>query len=119
MCRRCGEQDKRGSSKVRRARRQRLLEGAGHSSHGGNGFVTACWWCGRLVGQRRGYMPLPNGGRMLIERMEQDRISRRGWYSLYNLVAACHGCNWERFLDELRMRAVEIPDGCEHGPVTT
>lgn len=115
MCRTCGEPDLRGSAARRRGRRKRLLEGAGPGGVG-NGTITVCFWCDVLLGDRRGYLAvtLPDGThkRLPILRLEQDRLQAGGPYSLYNLVPACGPCNRARTYDR-----VEIPDGCEYGPV--
>lgn len=98
MCRKCGEPDRRGSSKVRRHRRKRLLEGAG-GSYGGNGVITVCAWCHCLLGEHAGYLAV-GGRRLPIRRLEQDRIMPGGPYALYNLVPACGPCNKGRAYDE-------------------
>lgn len=95
---------------MRRHRRKRLLEGAGAASHGGNGVITACLWCGVLLGDKPGRLVV--GGRALrIERLEQDRLMPGGPYALYNLVASCPRCNKARTYTER-----ELPDGCLFGP---
>ena len=109
MCRKCGEPDRRGSSKVRRHRRKRLLEGAGGANLGGNGVITACIWCFCLLGDRAGYLAV-GGRRIPVLRMEQDRLMPGGPYSLYNLGPACPKCNKARAYDQ-----VEFPDGCWFG----
>lgn len=116
MCRKCGESDRRGSSKVRRQRRRRLLEGAGGVTTGGNGVITACVWCGHLVGDIPGHLRVVIDGRvrhLRIRKLEQDRIRAGGPYSLWNLAAACGQCNRARVYDDL-----EIIDGCLYGPST-
>lgn len=111
MCRKCGENDKRGSARDRRNRRTRLLEGKGAASNGGNGVITTCVWCDVLLGERVGYLSV-DGRRLKIERLEQDRLTPGGPYALWNLVAACESCNKARTYERRN-----IPEGCEYGPV--
>jgi hypothetical protein len=89
MCRRCGEPDRRGSSRDRRARKQWLL------TRFGDGINCPCFWCGR---------PLS------LFTLQQDRLVAGGPYRRDNLVPACAGCNIARNGDG-------IPDGCLYGPV--
>lgn len=115
MCRRCGEPDRRGSAEIRRRRRRALLRGL-HNSFGGNGVITVCVWCGVLVAEHAGYLPvvLPGGRvqRLPIRKLEQDRLRGHGSpYSLWNLVPACGPCNKARTYD-----MYEIPPGCPFGP---
>ena len=103
MCRRCGEPDRRGSAEDRRRRRSRML------SEYGNGVVCPCWWCGTLLGVRRGYLTTP-AGRLAIHRLEQDRLIPGGSYAYDNVVPACRSCNHARAVDQQQWA-----DGCDFG----
>lgn len=89
MCRRCGEPDKRGSAKSRRARKRWLL------ATFGDGETCPCTWCGRDL---------------TFHAVQQDRIIPGGPYRRDNLIPACADCNIARSNDR-------IPEGCEYGPV--
>jgi hypothetical protein len=89
MCRRCGEPDRRGNTRNRRARKQWLL------AKFGNGIECPCTWCGTTL---------------TFATLQQDRIVPGGPYRRDNLVPACGKCNIARNL-------FNIPDGCEYGPV--
>jgi hypothetical protein len=89
MCRRCGEPDRRGFARDRRARKQRLLDKFG------NGVECPCTWCGTTL---------------TWATLQQDRIVPGGPYRRDNLAPSCGPCNIAR-------RLFDIPDGCEYGPV--
>lgn len=85
MCRRCGEPDRRGSTRNRRARRAWLLSPA--SLHGGDGQRVPCFnsdSCGTWLTDQT---------------LEVDRIIpawRGGSYRRENIRPACGPCNRER-----------------------
>ena len=89
MCRRCGEPDRRGKARDRRARKHWLL------ATFGDGAECPCFWCGT---------PLS------MATLQQDRLVAGGPYRRDNIVPACARCNIAR-------HGHEIPDGCEYGPV--
>ncbi len=91
MCRRCGEPDRRGKARDRRARKAWLL------TTFGDGHTCPCYWC---------KSPLT------AFTLQQDRLNPGGPYRRDNLVPACARCNIAR-------NAHRIPDGCEYGPVAT
>ena len=83
MCRRCGEPDRRGRARDRRARKLWLLDKFG------NGVECPCTWCGTTL---------------TFATLQQDRIVPGGPYRRDNLVPACGNCNIARTGDR-------IPDG--------
>jgi hypothetical protein len=89
MCRRCGEPDRRGSARARRARKQWLLAAFG------DGVECPCFWCGTALN---------------LLTLQQDRLVPGGPYRRENLVPACSGCNIAR-------NGASIPEGCRYGPV--
>lgn len=90
MCRRCGERDRRGAARDRRARKRWLLK------EFGDGTTVECFWgCGT---------------KLTFATLEQDRIVPGGPYRRDNLVPSCGPCNIKR-------AAETIPDGCYYGPV--
>jgi hypothetical protein len=89
MCRRCGEPDRRGSARNRRARKAYLLAAFG------NGVQCPCIWCGTTL---------------TFATLQQDRLVAGGPYRRDNLVPSCGRCNIAR-------RLLDIPDGCQYGPV--
>lgn len=87
MCRRCGEPDKRGSNRNRRARKLWFL------TEFGDGEKVPCYLCDR---------PLT------YAEVTADRLVPGGPYARWNVRPACLPCN--------RSRArPEIPDGCLYG----
>lgn len=91
MCRRCGEPDRRGKARERRARKRWLLK------EFGDGVTCPCTWCGKTL---------------TFTTLQQDRLVPGGPYRRDNLVPACGPCNIGR-------NAEHIPEGCEYGPVGT
>jgi hypothetical protein len=91
MCRRCGEPDRRGSARARRARKLWLL------ATFGDGTECPCFWCGTSLS---------------LFTLQQDRLVPGGPYRRENLVPACGRCNIAR-------NGASIPDGCHYGPVGT
>lgn len=91
MCRRCGEPDRRGSARNRRARKQWLL------TKFGDGAQCPCTWCGVTL---------------TVFTLQQDRLVPGGPYRRDNLVPACARCNIAR-------NGESIPEGCDYGPVGT
>jgi hypothetical protein len=91
MCRRCGEPDRRGSARNRRARKQWLL------TKFGDGVECPCTWCGVTL---------------TVFTLQQDRLVPGGPYRRDNLVPACARCNIAR-------NGHAIPEGCDYGPVGT
>jgi hypothetical protein len=89
MCRRCGDPDRRGSARARRARKQWLLAAFG------DGVECPCFWCGTALN---------------LLTLQQDRLVPGGPYRRENLVPACSGCNIAR-------NGASIPEGCRYGPV--
>lgn len=90
MCRRCGERDRRGGARDRRARKRWLL------TEFGDGTTAECFWgCGT---------------KLTFLTVQQDRIVPGGPYRRDNLVPSCADCNIKR-------AAETIPDGCHYGPV--
>jgi hypothetical protein len=85
MCRRCGEPDKRGNTKNRRARKQWLLT----TEFGGS--VGKCVHCER---------------ELTIFTVEADRIIPGGSYRRENIWPACGPCNRSRR---------DIPEDCAYG----
>lgn len=91
MCRRCGEPDRRGNSRDRRATKRWLLDTFG------DGVSCPCTWCAK---------PLYAGT------VQKDRLMQGGPYARWNLVPACGPCNRRRTYENL-----EVASGCAFGPV--
>jgi hypothetical protein len=89
MCRRCGEPDRRGAARNRRARKRYLL------NEFGDGKTCPCIWCGITLNWAT---------------LQQDRLVPGGPYSKANVLPSCGPCNIAR-------NFWNIPDGCEYGPV--
>lgn len=87
MCRRCGEPDKRGSSRDRRRSKLALL------AEFGDGVTCPCAWCGAVL---------------TALTLQRDRLDPRGTYRRENIVPSCGPCN--------RARAREpMTPACQYG----
>lgn len=110
MCRRCGEADRRGSNRNRRASRQWLLDTFG------NGVITSCTWCPALVANREHVGPWRIGDQVLeVVLLERDRLEPGGPYARWNLVPACGPCNKARAYEAAERGQLAFPEGCEYG----
>lgn len=89
MCRKCGEPDRRGSARNRRARKRWMLKTFG------DGITCTCWLC---------------GVELTYLTVTADRIVPGGPYRRSNIAPACMGCNIARS---------NAPEGCAFGPVGT
>lgn len=87
MCRRCGEKDRRGSNRDRRARKLWML------AHWGDATTAPCFHC---------------GSSLTYWSIESDRKIPGGPYARWNIVPSCGPCNRSRDYPE-------IADDCEYG----
>lgn len=95
MCRRCGEPDRRGSNKSRRARKLRLIRVYGDEAKG----TIGCIWCDKVLNYKT----------LTVDRLVPG--CEGGTYRWENIAPACRHCNIVRYFT-----AHEFPDGCEYGP---